>query len=221
MTTVYCYSSYLRAILSLSFFYSLPRSMIASPFSTRTYLDRRNMATVCSVPLIRAHKRSLNCGLIKPPHYRNLPAALLLGKWYFELGIIGIISTKKENFEILPFHNIYRVVRWSLKIERRLKVQQSSKRNWLPNNGGSTNPTEHRATRFLSSNRLYRSPIISFTIRQGFISMLETCHRRPQPFEIRKSYDNKPLFAGLQHTVSRRYCAPCTCSPSLSLSLFV
>lgn len=50
--------------------------------------------------------------------------------------------------------------------------------------------------------------------------MLETCHRRAQPFEIRKSYDNKPLFAGLQHTVSRRYCAPCTCSLSLFLFNF-
>lgn len=65
-----------------------------------------------------------------------------------------------------------------------------------------------------------RSPIISPAIRQGFISMLETCHRRAQPFEIRKSYDNKPLFAGLQHTVSRRYCAPCTCSLSLFLFNF-
>lgn len=83
MTTVYCYSSYLRAVLSLSFFHSLPCSMIASPFSTRTYLDRRNMATVCSMPLIKAH--SLNCGLIKSPHYRKLPAPLLLEKSLFRI----------------------------------------------------------------------------------------------------------------------------------------
>lgn len=77
----------------------------------------------------------------------------------------------------------------------------------------STNPSEQHA--FYHRIGYTRSPIISLAIRQGFISMLETCHRRAQPFEIRKSYDNKPLFAGLQHTVSRRYCAPCTCSLSL------
>lgn len=131
MTTVYCYSSYLRAVLSLSFFHSLPRSMIASPFNTRTYLDRRNMATVCSMPLIKAH--SLNCGLIKSPHYRKLPAPLLLEKSLFRISIdrwqkaMNIRERKRENFEIYP----------STQIDRAFKspTKAQLERNWLPNNG--------------------------------------------------------------------------------------
>ena len=65
----------------------------------------------------------------------------------------------------------------------------------------------------LSSNRLfiyvyiyiYIHPITDyrFTIRQGFISIVGTCHRATAPFAIRKSYDNKPkLFAGATHRVT-------------------
>ena len=120
--------------LSLSFFHSLPRSMIASPFSTRTYLDRRNMATVCSVPLIKAH--SLNCGLIKSPHYRKLPAPLLLEKSLFRISIDSIDDKKRWTFargreKILKFIHPHK------SIERRFKspTKAQLERNWLPNNG--------------------------------------------------------------------------------------
>ena len=145
--------------LSLSFVHSLPRSMIASPFSTRTYLDRRNMATVCSVPLIKAH--SLNCGLIKSPHYRKLPAPLLLEKSLFRISIDSIDDKKRWIFrrreKVLKFIHPHKSI-------EPLKVRQ--RHSW---NGTdypttvSTNP--NRATRFLSSNRLY--PVTDYQSRHS------------------------------------------------------
>lgn len=110
----------------------------------------------------------------------------------------------------------------TMTIERRLKGERAPfERNRLPNNGGLQ--IRPAATRFLSLNRLYH-PVTDYQFHHSPRIYLDARNMPPAGatrFEIRKSYDNKPLFAGLQHTVlSRRYCAPCTCSLSLSLFNF-